>query len=134
MHSTSSTAGNPSQSAPQTTHSSSKALSSHSLKDFLMIKRLAPKSHRHGEVSMDLPILEILRHQRHKHINLLLLPAQRAREERQAEALKAFEAVDLVPAAELFHERVFGPAVIVRLCLVVLYSYTPQMFTLQPSS
>lgn len=60
---------------------------------------------------MNLTILEILRHQRHKHIDFLFLPAQGTGEERQAEALEALEAVDLVPAAELFHERVFGPAV-----------------------
>lgn len=60
---------------------------------------------------MDLAILEILRHQRHKHINLFFLPPQRSREKRQAETLQPFEAVDLVPAAEFFHEGVFGPAV-----------------------
>lgn len=60
---------------------------------------------------MDLAILEILRHQRNKNINLFLLPAQRAREKRQTKPLQALETIDLVPAAELFHERVFGPAV-----------------------
>ena len=60
---------------------------------------------------MDLAILEVFRHQRHKDVDFFFLPAKSAREKRQAEALEAFEAVDLVPAAELFHEGVFGPAV-----------------------
>jgi hypothetical protein len=76
-----------------------------------MLKRLPGKSNRHREIRMNLAILEILGDQRDKHIDLLLLPAQRAREKCQAEALKPFDAVDLVPAAQLFHERVFGPAV-----------------------
>lgn len=60
---------------------------------------------------MNFAIPEILRHQRHKHVDLLLLPAQSSREQRQAETFEAFETVDLVPAAEFFHEGVLGPAV-----------------------
>jgi hypothetical protein len=76
-----------------------------------MVERLASKRDRHGEVRMDLAIPKILRHKCDKHVDLFLLPAQFAREQRQAEALESFSAVDLVPAAELFHEGVFGPAV-----------------------
>ena len=47
-----------------------------SLKDFFVVVRLAPESHRHGEVGMDLAILEILGHQRDEDIDLLLLPTQ----------------------------------------------------------
>lgn len=61
---------------------------------------------------MDRPIVEILRHQRHKNIDLLLLPPQAPRQQRQAEALQALEAVDAVPAAQLLHEGVLGPRVL----------------------
>lgn len=76
-----------------------------------MLERLATKSHRHGEVRVNLAILEVLRHQRHKHVDLLFLPPQSTGEECQAETFKPFEAIDLVPATELFHERILRPAI-----------------------
>jgi len=82
-----------------------------SLKDFFMIVGLTPETHRHGEVGVDLAVPEVLRHQCHEDVDFLLLPAKSSCEKRQAEAFESFEAVDLVPATELLHERVFGPAV-----------------------
>jgi hypothetical protein len=81
------------------------------LKDLVMVIRLTPKSHRHGEVGVDLAILKVLSHQRHEDVDFLLLPAQSASKKCQAEAFEPFEAVDLVPATELLHEGVSGPAV-----------------------
>lgn len=43
------------------------------------------------------------------HLNLLLGPAQHAREQRNAVWLNAFENVDLVVAAKVFKFGVFGP-------------------------
>jgi hypothetical protein len=76
-----------------------------------MLKRLPRKRNRHREIRMNLTIPEILRHQRNKNINLLLLPPKRSRKQRKTKPLKSLKTIDLVPAAQFFHERVFGPAV-----------------------
>jgi hypothetical protein len=81
------------------------------LEHLLMLKRFPRKSHWHREIRMNLAIPEILRHKRDKNINLLLLPPQRSREQCKTKPLKSLKTIDLVPAAQFFHERVFGPAV-----------------------
>jgi len=60
---------------------------------------------------MNLPILEVLRDLRNKHVHLLLPPTQPSRQQRQTEALQTIKAIDLVPAAQLFHERILRPAI-----------------------